>query len=157
MQTFVIIGGLPGSGKSTKARKLRSEKKMFVVSTDQLRLALNAGVYPRPEGGEYKRLEPVVWEIAELAVRRLLAKGDNVAIDATNLSRKRRAWWKDIARSVVPDVRVEIHWCVGKFDSAERWANERGHTLAEYQQIRSELEATVELPQPDEADEVVIG
>jgi predicted kinase len=156
MQTFAILMGLPGSGKSTAARKLKAERGFFVVSSDSLRLALNAGVYPREADGEYKFLDRFVWELAQLGIRRLLDAGRKVAIDATNLTREKRAEWRKFAREVRPDVRVEIHWCVGRWDSPKRWATERGHTEAEYLAIRSKLEAAIEEPREDEADAIVV-
>ena len=64
MPTLAILSGLPGSGKSTAARLLRGDRGFFVVSADGLRLAFNAGVYPRNADGEYRTLEPVVTEAA---------------------------------------------------------------------------------------------
>lgn len=157
MPTFAILAGLPGSGKSTAARRLRAERKFFVVSADGLRLALNAGVYPRNAGGEYSALEPVVTEAVRLAARRLLEAGHNVAVDATNLTRERRAGWREFARGIDPQARIEIHWCVGRWDSFSRWAAERGYqTEAEYLAVRQKLEAAVEVPTAAEADELVI-
>lgn len=154
MPTFAILCGLPGSGKSTLGRKLKTDRGFFVVSTDTIRLALNANVYPR--AAEYDALEPVVWELARVAVKHLLAAGHDVAVDATHLTRERRRMWRELARVASPGVRVEIHWCVGAWDSAERWATERGHTAEEYQEIRRRLEASVEVPTANEADEVVV-
>lgn len=81
--TLYILGGLPGSGKTTTCRGLKDQKRCFVVSSDALRLALNAGVYPR--GDDYPKLEPFVWELVRIALTDLLRRGENVAVDATNL------------------------------------------------------------------------
>lgn len=155
-QTFAILAGLPGSGKSTLATRLRQERGFFVISTDGLRLAMNADVYPREPNGEYAAIEPVVWEVARVAVERFLKAGRNVAIDATHLARASRAEWRDFARACVPGVRVEVHWCTRRGDSAQRWATQRGHTEQEYAAIRQRLEAAVETPSHDEADALVI-
>lgn len=40
---FYILGGLPGSGKSTTCRVLKNTENCFPVSSDSIRLALNAG------------------------------------------------------------------------------------------------------------------
>jgi predicted kinase len=52
MPTFAILTGLPGGGKSTLSRRLKADRRFFVVSTDRLRLALNADVYPRQSTGD---------------------------------------------------------------------------------------------------------
>ncbi len=156
MPTLAILAGLPGSGKSTAARRLRADRGFFVVSADGLRVAFNAGVYPRDAGGEYAALEPVVTEAARLAVRRLIEAGRDVAIDATHLTRERRAGWREFARTVEPRTRVEIHWCAGRWDSFGRWAVERGFQEVEYRALRQKLEESVEEPHADEADELVV-
>ena len=156
MPTFAILSGLPGSGKSTAARLLRGDRGFFVVSADGLRLAFDAGVYPRNAGGEYDILEPVVTEAARLAVRRLLEAGRDVAIDATHLTRERRSGWREFARTVDPRVRVEIHWCTGRWDSFGRWATERGYAEDEYRELRRKLEDSVEEPHADEADALFV-
>ena len=155
MQQFAILAGLPGSGKSSLAKRLHAEDGFFVVSSDGIRLALNAGVYPRDDqNGSYTLLEPIVWGLVDQAVANLLRAGKNVAIDATNLTQALRANWRDLARAVAPDIRVVIWWCNGNWDSAHRWAEERGHNLAEYLAIRGRLEAGVEPPIAQEADEL---
>jgi predicted kinase len=155
-QEFYILAGLPGSGKSTYARRLKSERGTFVVSSDTIRLALNAGIYPRDaQNGDYTILEPVVWSLVRQAVVLLLRAGYSVALDATNLTKARRAYWQRIARSVVPGIGVTIVWCTGHWDSPARWQQERGCSLDEYWQIRRKLEAAVEIPTPDEASKVL--
>src|SRR5262249_2897168 len=147
MQEFVILAGLPGSGKSTLARRLKAEQGFFVVSSDAIRLALNAGVYPRgDQTGDYAVLEPIVWKLTEQAITDLLRTGRSVALDATNLTRERRLAWRDLARSAVPDIPVRILWCEANYDSAQRWADERGYSEEEYRAVRQKLEASVERP-----------
>jgi predicted kinase len=152
MQEFIILSGLPGSGKSTYAKWLKSARGIFVVSSDTTRLALNAGIYPRDDpNGDYTMLEPIVWALVERAVMMLLQAGHSVAIDATNLTKARRLSWQNVARSVVPDIRITIVWCTGNWDSPSRWLEERGCTAEEYWQIRQKLEMSVEVPTADEA------
>jgi predicted kinase len=151
---FAILVGLPGSGKSTLGRTLKAERKFFVVSTDLLRLALNASEYPR--GADYTLLDELVFDLAEKAIRWLLEHGHNAAIDATNVTRARRAEWREFARRISPGARVEIHWCTGKWDSAGRWMAERGHTREEYEAIRARLEADFEEPTAEEADALLL-
>jgi predicted kinase len=150
-QPFVILAGLPGSGKSTLAARLQREHGFLIVSTDALRQAINAGVYPRPEpAGNYDLLDPIVMRLARQAVEELLRTGCPAGIDATNLSRRRRRFWLDVARAVVPDVAVTLWWCTGDWDSPQRWQRERGYTAAEYQELRARLLAWREWPTADE-------
>jgi predicted kinase len=155
MPTFAILTGLPGSGKSTLSRRLKADRRFFVVSTDRLRLALNADVYPLQSTGEYAALDPLVWELARLAVEKLLRAGHNVAIDAIAATPERRREWRELAKRAGAD-RVEIHWCAGNWDSAERWKQERGVSAAEYREIRTRLEREYVPPTADEADELVV-
>lgn len=155
MQQFAILAGLPGSGKSTLARRLKSDEGYFVVSTDAIRLALNAGEYPSDdESGDYALLDPVVWPLAWQAVAALLRTGRNVAIDATNLSRAKRRFWADLARTVAPEVRVVVWWCAGNYDTPQRWWETRKIPEAQYWTIRRKLEAQVEEPSAEEGFEV---
>ena len=85
-----------------------------------------------------------------------MKKGHSVALDATNLTRAKRAAWVARAKATNADIRVEIHWCTGNYDSAERWEKCRGVTRAEYEQIIAKLKQTLEVPTADEAD-VVTG
>ena len=101
---FFILGGLPGSGKSTYAKELKRQEHCFVVCPDAIRRALNAGIYPR--NSEYQTLEPLVWRLAEQAVTTLLQQGHNVAIDGTHLYKARRRRWINLARSINPEVTI---------------------------------------------------
>lgn len=81
---LILTVGLPRSGKTTWAR----EQKLPIVNPDSIRLALH--------GQRFQSLaEPMVWAIALIMVRALFMSGhDSVIVDATNVSRKRRDFWK---------------------------------------------------------------
>ena len=65
MPRFIMLAGMPGSGKSTRGQDLKRNEGVFVVSTDALRLALNADIYPRDDtAGDYALLEPIVVSFA---------------------------------------------------------------------------------------------
>lgn len=84
MNTLVITIGLPQSGKSTWAK----EQGLPIVSPDSIRLALH--------GKPYIGLsEPFVWAVAKVMVRALFLSGnEEVILDATNMTRKRRNEWQ---------------------------------------------------------------
>lgn len=153
-QSFIILGGMPGSGKSTISRELKQQRGCFVVSTDTIRFALNAGTYPLASNGDYALLDPIVWKLAGSAVTDLLRGGQSVAIDATNVSRARRQFWLELAREAVPGIHVGIVWCEGSFDSPERWQSTYGYSRKEHRKVIVELQAMLERPTEDEADEL---
>ncbi|MBF0224649.1 MAG: ATP-binding protein [Desulfobacterales bacterium] len=154
---FYILAGLPGSGKSTTGQRLKQEKNCFVVSSDTIRLALNAGIYPRDdEKGDYTFLEPIVWDLVSKAIHFLLQKGRSVALDATNLNRQSRKQWIDLAYSINPNIEITVLWHTSNYDSPQRWQQERGHIEKEYWRIRSKLESNIELPSEDEGIKVQI-
>jgi predicted kinase len=76
---FVTVG-LPGAGKSTFVRRLTPRVDAVVLESDALRKRL-FGI-PVHSNGESARL----FRAIHAAARRLLLRGCNVVIDATNLS-----------------------------------------------------------------------
>jgi len=84
MPTLILTVGLPRSGKTTWAKQMG----VPIVNPDSIRLALHG----QPFIG---LAEPFVWAIAKTMVRALFLAGhDNVIVDATNTTRKRRDDWK---------------------------------------------------------------
>ena len=83
--TLFVLVGLPGSGKSTYAR--RQLACCARVSLDDIRLMLSGQAY-------YAPFEPLVSEIGMLAlaatVRRAAVEGFDVVFDATNVTRALR-------------------------------------------------------------------
>lgn len=150
---FFILGGLPGSGKSTTCQRPKAQENCFPVSSDSIRLAINAGIYPR--GEDYLRLEPVVWELVRVGLEGLLRLNVSVAIDATNLNRVQRARWVDLARSVGWIGEIILLWHTSDFDSPGRWIQERGHTHEEFLAIRQRLSALMEEPAESEGFRII--
>jgi len=76
--------GLPRSGKTTRAK----ESGFPIASPDAIRYALHGQRFVRES-------EPMVWAIAKYMVAALFLAGHNdVVLDATNTTRKRRDEWK---------------------------------------------------------------
>ena len=84
MKTLTVTVGLPRCGKSTWANKQGAP----IVNPDSIRLALHGQPF-------ISLAEPFVWAIAKVMVRALFLAGhDRVILDATNITRKRRAEWR---------------------------------------------------------------
>lgn len=91
-QSFIIMVGLPLSGKSTLAKKCASyAPKIVIVCPDTIRLALHGEQFKKSE-------EPYVWKIVDLMVRTLLKDEFTVILDATNISRVTRNKWSKVAQ-----------------------------------------------------------
>lgn len=85
MKTLWMTVGLPRSGKTTSARGM----KMPIVNPDSIRIALHGQRFI----GE---AEPMVWAMAKYMVAALFEAGhDDVVLDATNTTVKRRDEWVD--------------------------------------------------------------
>lgn len=84
-KTLILTVGLPRSGKSSWAMK----QGFPIVNPDSIRLALHGKAF-------IEETEPIVWTIAKYMVKALFIAGhDKVILDATNLTKKRRDFWKN--------------------------------------------------------------
>jgi len=144
-----LLAGMPGSGKSTTALRIKANNHdSFIISTDQLRLEANSGKYPK--GISYDILEPIIEKLAYIEVKQLLSAKCEVVIDTTNLNKKKRKKWIDLAHSVNNNIEIILYWHVAHFDSPERWLTERNIDKEEYQNIREKLSKTIESPDVSE-------
>lgn len=80
MLKLVMMKGLPGSGKSTYARKL-VDKGYVRVNKDDLRMMLNNGSFSKAN-------EKLVQKIEDEAVRAALSSGRSVVVDNTHFNPK---------------------------------------------------------------------
>jgi len=81
---FIILVGLPGSGKTTwRKRKVAQGYKGVVINPDDIRKTV-FGVYFDP------KKEHDVWEHIYRELRRALLQGENICFDATNVRKRRR-------------------------------------------------------------------
>lgn len=81
---FVVVSGLPGTGKSFFCRKLSEKYAFYIVESDALRKVL----FPKPDyaPAESARLFTAIHSMIEW----LLKRGIPVCFDATNLSERNR-------------------------------------------------------------------
>jgi predicted kinase len=81
---FIILVGLPGSGKTTwRKTKVAQGYKGVVINPDDIRKSV-FGAYFDP------KKEHDVWKYIYGKLRRTLLKGENICFDATNVKKKRR-------------------------------------------------------------------
>ncbi|MGV9817199.1 bifunctional aminoglycoside phosphotransferase/ATP-binding protein [Nocardia xishanensis] len=107
---LALVGGLPGTGKSTVARRLAAATGAPVLSTDQLRTELAAARIVTGEGGEFGagRYSPankarVYDELLDRA-RTLLASGVSVILDASWVDEGERRRAADLAEQTHSDL-----------------------------------------------------
>ncbi len=81
---FVVVSGLPGTGKSYFSRRLAERIPVSVLESDTLRRVL----FPSPDygSGESARLFRAIHRLAE----ELLANGTSLVLDATSLAERFR-------------------------------------------------------------------
>jgi uncharacterized protein len=108
--TLVLVGGFPGTGKSTLAGALADELGMTVLRSDRLRKEL-AGLSPegRAPAPYRKGLYAPAWTeltYRELLTRaeRLLAFGESVVLDASWSDRR----WRNAATEVAERVHADL-------------------------------------------------
>ena len=83
MSKFIMLVGLPASGKSTLAEKLSKEENAVILSSDSIRKELLNDVNNQDHNVK-------VFETMNSRTKELLSQGKNVIYDATNINRKRR-------------------------------------------------------------------
>ena len=82
--TLYITVGLPGSGKSTYAKKFIKDKDVEYLSSDELR-----AVYGKDETDQ--SVTSIVFGHIKRKVDEFLKDGKNVLVDATSVNRKERS------------------------------------------------------------------
>lgn len=89
-----MLSGLPGSGKSTRAREMIKEYGNTVrLNRDDLRGMLHDGRWTG-------RNENITVDIEIMVAKRCLMKGTNVIIDDTNLNPKNKLMWAGVANEM---------------------------------------------------------
>lgn len=98
MKEFVLMVGLPRSGKSTYVDRILYTYQL--VCPDDIRKALGVR--------HDRRLEPFVWAVVEAQIRALMERGRPVVFDATNTVEHARNRWIELA--TVYGYYVRIIW-----------------------------------------------
>jgi predicted kinase len=88
---FIVVSGLPGTGKSYFCSKLAEKLPFLILQSDALRKTL----FPAPS---YSRQESShLFQAVHLLIEKLLIKGASLILDATNLSERYREHLYSIA------------------------------------------------------------
>ncbi|MGE3139362.1 MAG: AAA family ATPase [Thermoleophilia bacterium] len=129
---LILVGGLPGTGKSTLAEGLGVSEGATVLRSDVLRKEL-AGVATTGEAGSpfeqgLYRPETTAKVYEELLHRAgpLLSRGETVVVDASWTSAARRRAARDLARARRATV-VELHCVLPAEVAASRMQKRRRH------------------------------
>jgi predicted kinase len=94
MQRLILMVGLPGSGKSTWARKYSDRYSTPIVNRDSVRRALHGSWWA-------KEAEDMVAAIAKVMVKALFLAGHNeVILDEANHTRRARDEWRKLGYEV---------------------------------------------------------
>ena len=99
---FVVVSGLPGTGKSYFCAKLAERLPFVILESDALRKTLFSPPSYSPQ--ESARL----FRILHLLIERLLKKGVPLILDATNLSERDRERLYNIAERL--EARLILVW-----------------------------------------------
>jgi predicted kinase len=138
--TFIVVSGLPGTGKSYFCRKLAERLHFVVLESDALRKTL----FPSPSysPAESARLFRALHHLIE----RLLKRGVSLILDATNLSERNRERLYNIADRLdvkLVLVRVEAPPAVVYERLKARVASTQGNSDADWS-VYQKMEAGVE-------------
>ncbi len=81
---FIVLAGLPGTGKSYFSHRLAEKVPVVILETDALRKTLFSELTYSP------RESGLLFEAVHVLIGRLLKRGVLVILDATNLSERHR-------------------------------------------------------------------
>ncbi len=95
--------GLPGSGKTTKAKQLEKELDAVRFTLDEFVIGKNGSDYPPEKHSEFEAQAKE--EITEKA-KGLLSEGKTVILDFGFWKKKDRDWYRDFGKGL--DAEVEI-------------------------------------------------
>jgi predicted kinase len=145
----VLLCGLPGSGKTTLARRLEREIPALRLSPDEWLTALGFDLWDEPARDRVERLQ---WELA----RRVVGLGGSVILENGYWTRAEREQRRQEARALRPDVRLELRYLAAPLD--ELWRRiERRNAAPEWRAApipREKLEEWARFFEPPDAAEL---
>ena len=142
MRVFLLLRGIPASGKSTFIKENNLER--FTVESDEIRIAINGLQYN--EDGKLTIPQynaNLVWETVDNALQSRMDKGELVILDATNVRKEAYRKYKKLAgnnnyRFFVVDFTPDIETEEEKKKYLEK-TKERNNKRPEYKQVPEEV------------------
>lgn len=147
--TLYITVGLPGSGKSTYAKKFIKDKDVEYLSSDELR-----AVYGKDETDQ--SVTSIVFGHIKRKVDEFLKDGKNVLVDATSVNRKERSDYINTAKKYGAKV-VAIVFKMdrqGLIDRNKKRGEQGGREVPTF--VIDKMIAKFEEPSYDEGIDVII-
>ena len=139
---LIVICGLPGSGKTTLAKRLEVERSALRFSADEWMHALSINLH---DEAVRDGIEPLQWKLCQ----QLLAKGLTVIIEWGSWGR----WERDILRKRAREIgaAVELHYLSAPVDVLFERIKQRGMENPPItREMVTKWNNIIEVPTPDE-------
>jgi len=142
-----ILVGMIASGKSTYCRKASKEGDI-IVNDDSIITSIHGGNYTLYD----EKLKPLYKSIESNIIHSAILAGRNVIIDRTNLSRKVRARYIFIAKSLGVQSELIVMPMRSPEDHAIMRSNSdsRGHSFERWLEVANKHRAQYEVPSQTE-------
>lgn len=128
---FIVVSGLPGTGKSYFCRQLAQRLSVIILESDALRKALFSS--PTYSLSESSRL----FRACHLLIERLLKRGTSLIFDATNLSEGHREHLYAVAD------RLDVKLVLVRVEAPPEVVYDRLKARQEYSETKSDADWTV--------------
>jgi len=131
---FILMYGVPASGKSTVARHIAEHKRLpdsgkilidndlpvVIISSDETRRRYYDDIQNAFNTGLDEEKERMVWNDIMGAIRDSIKSGINVILDATNLKRVNRLRLIALAKATDRYVRIVLVGCIATLETIKK-------------------------------------
>lgn len=144
--TMHMMVGNVGSGKSEMAKHLSKKYKAVIVNMDAIQESMH-GFY----GGYREEMKPIYRSVEEAIINGALSNGVDVVIDRTNMDKKRRSRFIDIAKNHGVEVDAYVMPIISVETLLERrMKNPRGMSESKWRTVIENMRASYEDVTTDE-------